>query len=74
MNMIEAKQDLHSNMFLLRLKTGIDILVALASFTFQYVSIKTVIGTRKIQNKPKFTFQYVSIKTPYLFGVYDAVC
>ena len=56
-------QNLHSNMFLLRLAYPFPFTLTPASFTFQYVSIKTKIDSGELPIAFVFTFQYVSIKT-----------
>ena len=54
---------LHSNMFLLiPTRTDIKIRYFLA-FTFQYVSINTIVQQSESNETPLFTFQYVSINT-----------
>ena len=49
-------------MFLLR-PDPLDYSKSPAEFTFQYVSIKTVLTPDRENKRQKFTFQYVSIKT-----------
>ena len=55
--------NLHSNMFLLRLAAVSRQLCGFCLFTFQYVSIKTILNSQSDYTGDTFTFQYVSIKT-----------
>ena len=50
-------------MFLLRLSGEVRSKIAMLSFTFQYVSIKTLYIRNDFSLDIIFTFQYVSIKT-----------
>ena len=64
MDSIRDQQDnLHSNMFLLRLYRAPEMDKYYKEFTFQYVSIKTIVPFNNTVKKQEFTFQYVSIKT-----------
>ena len=47
-------------------------MIAIA-FTFQYVSIKTVVFAYLAPETEKFTFQYVSIKTAVSNSTYHAL-
>ena len=58
-----AKMTLHSNMFLLIRKRLIESTPDGLTFTFQYVSINTLLRGHFGVISPDFTFQYVSINT-----------
>ena len=62
--LLSSVMPLHSNMFLLILHL-MKSLVIRKPFTFQYVSINTLIGSLLIDKTPFFTFQYVSINTKF---------
>ena len=64
---------LHSTMFLLIPKDGVDWYRVEINFTFHYVSINTIVGNSKPLDNPYFTFHYVSINTQ-LFLLLIGLC
>ena len=54
---------LHSTMYLLKPAVAVAIAVAPCTFTFHYVSIKTITSIATLHMCNIFTFHYVSIKT-----------
>ena len=66
-NISSSLRHLHSNMFLLIPKKSIMDEFNTLVFTFQYVSINTILYFILSCNNSSFTFQYVSINTkPYI--------
>ena len=59
---------LHSNMFLLIQPEFSRMSRRPGNFTFQYVSINTVMNGITYERLENFTFQYVSINTKRLLG------
>ena len=53
--------NLHSNMFLLFQILRQEFLIEESKFTFQYVSIISILSSGNLMELKKFTFQYVSI-------------